>query len=73
MVATPPNRLVPPSTVAAMTSSSSMIPAFGEPFSKAPGEHDAGERAEESDGAVDRELDAANVDAHRPGRLFPAA
>ncbi len=32
IVAKPPNRLVPPSTVAAITSSSNMMPAFGEPL-----------------------------------------
>ena len=48
-------------------------PGVRRAVSEASGEHDCGEGAEEPDGAVDRELDAVDVDPHRPGRLFPAA
>ena len=69
IVPRPPISAVPPSTTAAITSSSKPTAGIGRAAAEAGGDDDAGERRGDAGQDIDRERDAADVDAGPAHRL----
>ena len=74
MLPRPPIRLVPPTTTAAIdSSSSSPVPVCGEPDEKQRHVEKADDRRADAADHVDERLDARDVDAGQARRFFVAA